>query len=299
MSCFIVGTSVNAEVVYRFDGSNPDEKIPLQDFSVQLSGSSGDVAIALNQLGAVSHLLGLVAAKEDDRLALLQLAIKKHKINSTLLPCLNKTSIAVLPCDDTSGKNRVIGQRGGVIPERISDIAQMIVNEAASFGWRIATGIRAEEIPFAQALLGTNKGKRVLNPNFTLCRDQELEALLPFVDILVLNKNEMAVSRTTFKKCHELGTSLVIVTEDENGGQYSLRGEVGRFTPAKVSSSALYLAGAGDWFLGGFLSFCDLAHLDAASDAVDIERALAFGARVAAKKITMKGAGNGPMLSEI
>lgn len=297
MPHFIVGTAVNAEVVYYYDGSSPDEKIPLQDFSIQLSGSSGDVAIALSQLGAFSHLLGLIADKEDDQSALLRLALKKHRVGSTLLPCLDKTSIAVLPCDDSSEKSRVIGRRGDVIPERIPTIVNLITDEAACFEWRVATGVREREI--AEALLGTNKGKRVLNPNFMLCQNQGLEALLPFVDILVLNKNEMAVSRMTFKKCHEAGTSLVIVTEDEDGGQYSLRGKVGRFAPVKITGNAFYPAGAGDWFLGGFLSFCELEHTDATSTAIDIERALAFGAKVAAKKISMKGAGNGPMLSEV
>ncbi len=297
---FVVGLATNAEIVFTFDGNRNDEKLPLEDFSIQLSGSSSDVAIGLSKLGHNARLIGLIAESADDQSALLNIAVKKHSIPHLLVPALDHTSVAVLP-GDISGKNRIVGKRGEILNHTLETAARLIGEASAATEWRIATGARTREFPLISTLLGENPGRRVLNPNLFLCRERTaFKNIISYADILVMNKNEEAACGMSFLELHAAGPHLVIVTEGERGGRYSLGGIVGRFYAIPPVSETLFLAGAGDWFLAGFLASCVRVSFSAFEGNEHLlHQCLEFGARVAAKKITMPGAGNGPSLDEL
>jgi len=292
---YVVGFSVNPEVVAEFDTNMGDEKLPLLDFRVDLSGSSADVAIALRNMGRSPLLIGVVGAKEGDEDLLLRAALKRSAVPFHGLNLLDRTSMALLPVD-RSGKSRVVGRRGNVLPELMSEAessAASCVADPETF--RIATGVRSCEARLVHAMFrGSAPGYRVLNPNIALCKEKEVFLrLLRETDMLVVNEHEhQEMGMPHPSELHDFGVATVLVTRAIRGGYCSHQGVGVHYDAVVYPDAKTYLPGAGDWFLGGLLSTFDGA-LNDASPAF-MKEALCFAATVAGKKVTMSGAGNGP-----
>jgi hypothetical protein len=219
---------------------------------------------------------------------------------------LDKTSIALLPVDKAS-KSRVVGRTGTTLVERIDEAFSLVSRFATQQkeSWRVATGVRSSEVRLASALFeGAHLGRRVLGPHHTACSGKlpGFEGLLKNTDLLILNEQEYrwAMGALPLNDVHVLGPKLIVITQAERGGTFSLRGETGQFVAARCPDKVVSSVGAGDWFLGGLVHSFIRGKVDV--DTVNI-RTLSdcffFAARVAAKKITMPGAANGPSLAEL
>jgi sugar/nucleoside kinase (ribokinase family) len=172
--------------------------------------------------------------------------------------------------------------------------------------FRVATGVRPSEIGLVRALFSNAEpGYRVLNPNLLLCSERAaVSALLAISDVLVLNKNEYHELARLFgialvSDVHRLGPQTVVLTLDEQGGICSHKGSEMRYSAVRYAQAEekIYPPGAGDWFLGGFVSSLSTGTLSLS--VTQIHHALRFAAQVSGKKVTMPGAGNGPTLASL
>ncbi|MFN4181387.1 MAG: carbohydrate kinase family protein, partial [Candidatus Paceibacteria bacterium] len=171
--------------------------------------------------------------------------------------------------------------------------------------WRILTGILPAEVELGINFFGTQKSVNILTPNSSLCKDGEnLNRLLNRTQMLVSNLDEHcdmmdSLNLAEISKIHKHGPKLVIVTDEERGGFFSLRGQTGRFH-AKAFPGESYPTGAGDWFLSGLVAWYremsitpENISLEALNDAIE------FATTVAGKKVLMPGGTRGPLRSEI
>ncbi len=258
MKKMIVGLSVNAEIVFSYDGTSNQPKNKLLSFKIHLSGTSGNVATALHQFGHETQLIGMVGIDGSAEDKLLE-SLVQHEFDFRKLPVLDKSSIALLPIDNVN-EPRIVGRRGAVIRNLIPQTIKEL--EAVSGTWKIATGTLPDEVELAIALLGNNKGYRSLNPNKLLCQSKlPLIAILKYADLLILSTDEYRNVKETLhlknpSDIHSYGPTLVIVTDEDRPGWYSLRGNLGRFEP-KVFTDKPFPVGAGDWFHSSFISKCE------------------------------------------
>ncbi|MCR4327910.1 MAG: carbohydrate kinase family protein [Patescibacteria group bacterium] len=304
----VVGFSVNPEVVAVYDSSGGGEKLPLKEIRVDLSGSAADVAIAVNKLGQRSLLFGFKGPENGDAGALLKSAVHKAGVDFVPLEVLNSTSIAVLPVDEAHPLH-VVGRKGDVCPEKIkSGLARMKNTLSKSIGaWRVATGLRCSEKEFAQSLFSEEGciGNRVFSPNRAFCDLKEREGLFELikkVDLLIMNRYEYAgCAVSTPAEIHRMGPAVLIVTEDAQGGFYSMNGSIRRFEAIHYPCERAYPTGAGDWFLGGLLSELIAKNIREVSELTEgaLQECLLFAAKVAGKKVTIPGSSRGPSRSEI
>jgi len=306
-----VGFSVNPEMLGIFSSKNGSEKIPLSLCDVSFSGSSGDVAIALHKLGEQPLLLGLVGPDDCMGSQLLKIARKRSpQIPFTPIRALDETSISFLPIDESLPFLKNPGKRGEVLSEaeiapRVYKVKRVMREQRCS--WAVATGVRIMEIPFAEALLGApDIAVKVFGPHRTFCERCALEPkpfhrMLGMADIFVLNQDEFtACGWSKLDDVHQFGPKLVVVTQADQGGVYSLRGSVGRFEAFKQACARVYPIGAGDWFLGALVKALVVHGEEPATIKESILReCLRYAAKAAGIKVTIPGSSRGPNLREV
>jgi|GEM_PF-1059402 len=296
----VVGFSVNAELELAVkDTPGPKKVLKRMDFC--LSGSSGNVVMALKKLGSRPHLLGLVTARSQKTLAdkLLGEAIVQNKVSFTPIRVLSQSNICVIPVvGDTNGV--LWGKRNQIVRSAIPKALRAIQRLGSGVGpntFTVITGLRAVEVVFAKTLLEmTQTGFRVLNAKDTLCERMDFERILPLVDLLVLNRYEFNETGMELSELHGFGRpKIIVVTDDEKGGMFSFHsGHKSHFKPVSFRGGR-FETGAGDWFLGAMIS--ELVRLRKSVDTVSLKEfqgVVDFAAKVAGKKITMPGGGNGP-----
>lgn len=301
-----VGFSVNPELELAVRDT-PGSKKVLERMDFCLSGSSGNVAMAIKRLGGCPHLLGLVAARHEETLAckLLDEAVRQNKMPFTPIRVLAQTNVCVIP---------VIGEANGVlwgkrnkivhseVPKALQKLAKQEIGISPNI-FTVITGLRSVEIAFAKTLLTrTQAGFRVLNAKDTLCgARREFKKILPLVDLLVLNHREFDEIGMTLSRLHSHGPRIVVVTHGESGGMFHFHSGQNMFLFNPVSFlGGKFETGAGDWFLGALVS--ELIRLRESVFTVkpeQFQRAIDFAARVAGKKITIPGGGNGPTRSQL
>jgi hypothetical protein len=300
----VVGVSVNSEfelVVKDASGSKKELDMSLCPCP---SGSSGNTNGAIRRLGGNSHLVGLVEVnydQEEETLEslLLKRVIKQGGVSFTPVPVLSKTNVAAIPI--IKGINgEVWGKKGKIIHSMVPSALQILKGPSVRIGpntFSVVTGLRKVELPFAKALLDrTEAGFRVLNAKATLCAiSREFKKILKLVDLLVLNRREFEETGMELSELYDCGPKLTIVTDDSDGGMFSFgRYEERLFKPVCFPGGK-FETGAGDWFLGALISeFIRLKKSTKTIELGEFENAINFAARVAGKKITIPGGGNGP-----
>lgn len=318
MSSVVVGFSVNPEISYEY-AEMPGEKGALNSFNVSLSGTSVNVASALKSLGHNSLLMVPSEGQESDAGYIFERVLRRSELTHVRLNVLDSTPLAVYPVNgDRKGQCLLYGRKGVLTkdPSRI----ERAIKEVCSFNglWRIATGVDIGMTTLAWNLLGDEKNFRVLSPHWTLCKNSDFRNFtlagspLERCDVLVLNKLEFEeFLQRSEEDLHAFGVRLIIVTEGESGGRFSLcndaTGGVVRFGKYEAvhSTTRTFSVGAGDWFLGGFVSRLmeaeegGLATSFASMPFEVVQDACSFGAKVAGVKVTMKGGSNGPTRSQV
>ncbi|MDD5721361.1 MAG: carbohydrate kinase family protein [Candidatus Pacebacteria bacterium] len=299
----VVGVSVNSE----FELVVKDTPGPKKELDISLcscpSGSSGNADGAIRNLGGHSSLVGLVEVnydKEEETLEslLLKRVVKQSGVSFTPVPVLSKTNIAAIPI--IKGSNgQVWGKKGEIIHSEVSQALQILSGPEVGIGPKtfvVITGLRAVELPFAKALLSqAQKGYSVLNAKESFCKSREFKKILPLVDLLVLNQREFFSTGMCFSEIYDCGPTHMVMTDSDKGGMlYFGRGYYEKFAPVKFPNNN-YETGAGDWFLGALVS--ELIRRKISTETMTLNKfrnVVAFAARVAGKKITMTGGGNGP-----
>jgi len=111
----------------------------------------------------------------------------------------------------------------------------------------------------------------------------------------VLNQHEFRQTSMELSELHACGPKIVVVTHDKEGGKFSFNyGVCCKFNPISFPGG-VFETGAGDWFLGGLIS--ELIKLKESVFSVkpdQLKTVIDFAARVAGKKVTIPGGGNGP-----
>lgn len=300
----VVGFSVNPELELAVGNTSGPKKV-LQSQSFCLSGSSGNVTVALKKLGARSHLLGLVAVDYQNGFTdkLLNETIKQSKVSFSPIRVLSETNFCVIPV--VGNANGVLwGKRNRIIHSAVPKALQYLKSPKVGIGPRtfsVITGLRDVEFVFAKTLLNrTQAGFRILNAKGTLCAKRNFKKVLSMVDLLVLNRREFKETGMELSELHNFGPSIIVVTHDRKGGMFSFRsGFCKKFQPVSFFGGR-FETGAGDWFLGALVS--ELIRLQESVFTIKPEqfkRVIDFAARVAGKKITMSGGGNGPTRSQL
>ncbi len=296
-----IGFSVNPELVVTCDPIQEGaEKVTGHSFQIGFSGSSANVATVLNNMGYNPTVLGLTGPGSHEFDSLFDIALKKTNLAFKRIPILEHSNVG-FKLQTGITKTPIISFKSAIVTDRISQELSGITQSNGD--WRIATGVTIEQIELIKTLLGDKQGYRSLSPHKTLCEYTDktiLSNLLQCSDLLILNKIEFEACNMTFKYIHSLGTQLIIVTDAENGGIYSMRGTPGKFK-ANLVTGEIQFIGAGDWFHGSFVTYCldkEKNLLSLTKD--DIDKALWFAATVASKKIQMGGGGShGPTRADI
>lgn len=299
-----VGFSVNPEVGLIIEDV-PGPKKPVKD-PFCLSGSSGNVATAIKKLGGNPHLLGLVSVHgkgHADRT--LDEAVTQSEIRFTPIRALNQTNICYIPI--RGGVNgEAWGKHSQMVHSAVPEALQELAKSEIGIGpetFTAITSLRPTQGVFASTLLErTQPGFRVLNaknPNTPYAR-REFKKFLLLVDLLVINEMEWRGIGMNLPELHSSGPRLIVVTQDKEGGLFSIGSEVmGRFRPVHFPGGQ-FETGAGDWFLGAVIS--ELIRLKESALTVkpeQFQKVVDFAAKVAGKKITMPGGGNGPTRSQL
>ncbi|MFA6177514.1 MAG: PfkB family carbohydrate kinase [Candidatus Paceibacterota bacterium] len=302
----VVGVSVNPEMELTVENTAGPKKT-LRCMTCCLSGSSGNTATAIKCLGGCPHLVGLVGTefqsskKVED--ILLRNVIEKGGVPFTPLEVLSETNHAVIPVISESN-GEVWGKKGNLVHSVVSETLQDLAGPEVGIGpntFVVITGLRAVEMPFAEALLfQAQPGYRLLNAKDTLCASKEFKKILPLVDILVLNKREFDETGMDLRKIHSYGPRIIVVTAADKGGLFSLSpilwSHYWEEWKAVSYPGGIYETGAGDWFLGALVS--ELIRLkESASIVINSQKfseIISFAAKVAGKKVTIPGGGNGP-----
>lgn len=293
----LVGFSVNTEIWTRYDGLTTLEKAELKSIEARVGGTSANVALAIQSFGQASNILALVGQNGDFESHNLDYVLKKCKVPHKTFPVLTSSHLALIPENGITSK-KVFGKKGTIIRNKLFEesIEEIRGTEGS---WGIATGVRQEETELVESLFHNRKGYRSLNPRMELVINGDIKRLLKISDLLILNQAEyQSFQETSPQSLHEYGPELIIVTDAENGGTFSLKGkQAQRFKAYNNYSTGkeIFTTGAGDWFHGAFISKCmenNKSIYDLSIE--DVHEYVDFSAKVAAKKVTIEGASNGP-----
>lgn len=310
-----IGFSANPEIIVRINGLEEAEKAPLEEMTCELGGTSSNMAKAMAKMGVEAKLYALTGYNDDFYSHCFHYAMKHSLGVKTIeFPILEQGHMAFIPIDGVKKVSQVFGYKGKIQPDKIASCVEIIKNDVEKNVWRIATGVRPPEVELVKALLGNHRGFRYLNPRVDLIQSKEIFFdLLKQTDVLVINHAEY-IACTSHKEINSrsdiqkmFGVSLVIVTHDSDGGKFLLtneftetRGQFDACTDYITDGVEIFPTGAGDWFAGALIScFVKLEKSIFKITKEEIIDAITFASRVAGKKITMRGAGNGPSESEL
>jgi len=293
----LVGFSINSEIVPNYDGRTALEKAPLLSIKAFIGGTSANVALAIQTFGGYSKLLALKGEGDDLESHILDYVLRNCRIPYKNFPILDTSHIALIPNDGI--QTRIFGLKGKILQHKLKQTIVEIEKEEGQ--WRIATGVRVEEIELVMSLFNKHAGFRSLNPRMELIKNKIVfNEILKNTDLLIINMAEYRECKVTSPaELHQFGPSLVIVTDSEKGGMFSHKTTGAQVFPAYTdyikNGEPLFTTGAGDWFHGTFISKCMVLNkpFDELS-APEILDFISFAAKVAGKKITMEGASNGP-----
>jgi fructose-1-phosphate kinase PfkB-like protein len=303
-----IGFSINPEIIPEFDRMTQSEKAELYKIECSLGGTSANVAKAIYNLSEIKpEVLALTSEDERDfNTNCLRFASEDYPIHLCEIPIMNKSNIALIPIDGLTHSSSVWGFKGKINKEKIGAFLENIRQKKST--WKIATGVRPEEFLFAEALF-SGDGCKSLNPKENLIVEKDLFfSLLKRTDLLILNMREYELFTQTHNEINSmgdminLGPKMIIVTNGEKGGKFHIKNKTGELrekfssvTSYQKLESGVYATGTGDWFNGGFTSYClNIGKTIDDIDGSEVQSAINFAAKVGGKKVTMLGASNGP-----
>lgn len=290
----LIGFSVNPEIAWTNVCPFAIGQKTSAVASLEISGTSFDVAWAMSQFGCTPMLFGAIGTDHFARLVEFQL--KNLNIAHMLLPFREKTCVASIERETLrhlSFKPPIVR----VDPQLIDSALRESLPR-----FQVVTGLMPDdnEILLANHLLAEDFGIRVLNPREALMGDtNKLSRVINSVDWLFLNRFEAAaflhcdpenISKEMIKSMLDL-CQLVVVTCDGSG--VFLADRKGNFLslPSFDGGMKVDEKGAGDCFLGSFLSLICKGY--------NQTKAFEMSTVAAGLKVTRMGTTNVPTYDEV
>lgn len=295
----VIGCSLNSQIVGSFISSQHKEKLELKQCLLELSGSTANVALALNACECEVSPFGLVGPEGELGRELMILASKMSELPPPmLLEVLDKTSLAFLPIElGVEGMAKLAGMKGRVDDKKVgaalAELESFLENHRDSFG--VVTSLREQELPFGNTVLDrTLPGGRVLTVRDEFCHDQHFLPILSKVNCLVLNEVEFRCAGSDAEVLLNAGPRVVVLTKGKEGGECYVKGEA-RFAYEPHVLTTYESPGTGDWFLGALVAYLvrrNETFLTVSHEV--IRQAVNFASEVAGHKACYPGATNGP-----
>ncbi len=264
-----------------------------------LSGTSLDIAVALQQCGVAVKLIGAVGREDQlDLAGLIYKDLDRRCLPHILLPLRKQTAIASIEVASgrhLSFKPEMRGTTKIAIEQMVRDYQPQL---------QIVSGLMAdeEEVDFASRFFRAGCGLKVLNFRraFVSKSWELLRAIAKLTDLLCLNRYEAAaflscevdqVGLQNIDSLLKLGPKMVIVTKDRDGALSVDQNGTRLSVPAYEAGRRVDPSGAGDCFLAYFL--------DAWLKHQPLSQALKQASVAAVIKVTRLGAHNMPSFEEV
>ena len=241
--------SINADYVYSVPHlPKPGETLASTKRQVFLGGKGTNMSVAAARAAARVHHIGAVGT--DGRWAverLLEYGVDTRQIAEVDV----ETAQAIIAVDD-HGENSIILHSGAnqAIP---SSLIEAALSQASTSDWFVCQN-ETNQQRYAMELAK----KMGLQTAYAAAPFEigSVEAVLPFVDFLILNEVEMSqLQDATGQSAQDLGVDIVIVTKGGEGSVLYSNGE--EQTVPAFEVEVVDTTGAGDTFTGYVLAGLD------------------------------------------
>ena len=236
---------------------NFGEKIPIENVSTEIGGSAANASVAAARLGLRSSFMSVLG--KDLRAQMIIERLKKENVNIDLISQKDITTSASYILS-FKGERTILTHHG---IKNFDQLKMKKVHDIDTAWWYVAP-LAGPSIKFLQSVASEIKhhhGKLAWNPGVSQIRKgiKTFKFLLPWVDILIINKEEADTflgkvfqSNQSIKKLFETGPKIVIMTLGQGGalaydGHYIY--EVPPFPAKRIETT-----GAGDAFASTFVA---------------------------------------------
>ncbi len=276
--------SINADLVYAVPHiPQPGETLSATGFETFLGGKGSNMSVAAARAAATVHHIGAVGP--DGAWAIHRLM--EYGVDTRFITTVDAPTSQALIFVDTHGENMIVLAPGanGEIPQAI---LQSALSEAETEDWLIIQN--ETNLQRTAAKLGHDMGLRVAYAAAPF-DPERVQAVLPFLDFLILNEVEAAqLKEATGKGPDQLGVEDVIVTLGAEGADWFGDSGVQHFDAIKVDP--VDTTGAGDTFTGYVLAGLDRG--------MPMAQAIGLATRAGALMVTRHGTADViPDLSEV
>lgn len=277
----------------------------IPQYSANPGGAPANVAVAASLMGAETAFIGKVGNDSFGKTLTDTLLSKNVDISGIVLDDVNPTTLAVVSLD-TKGDRSFSFYRNGSADVMLAEkeVNTKIIDECGilHFG-----SVSLTDEPSASAIrfaveYAKNAGKIIsYDPNYRpllwndkKCAIAEMRSLLKFVDIIKVSDEEALLltdeetAESAARKLHSEGISIALVTMGEKGAYYYTEYANG-FVPAFTGKVA-DTNGAGDTFLGTFLTFADSFYSLVKNENGVLQKAVSFSCAAAGLSTRKSGA---------
>ncbi len=232
------------------------EKIPIKDLKFAVGGVGVNVSVGLSRMGLKSACIGKIGNDESGKRILN--CFKKEKVSFLGKKTKGITGYGFVL--DSYERNRTILTYHGLIDNY--ELNEIEKNKLKT-KWMFFSSLRGKSIETEEKIIywcKKNGIKTVFNMDARVLKKSEvnLKRILKNIDVIILNKEEARSlvrghkKSTLVKKIHNLGPSIVVLTDGKNS-LYGFDGnEVYRLKPRRIK--VVEVTGAGDAFTSGFLA---------------------------------------------
>ncbi len=283
MAIFNLG-SINADYFYDLDHlPSPGETLAADDFTVGLGGKGANQSIAAVFGGAkVMHIgaIGTDGIWARDRLG--EIGVDVEHVAVLEMP----TGHAIINVDRQGENSIVIFSSANVAQD------EGRIRAALEIARKDDVCVLQNETNLVRftAELARQKGMRVIYSAAPFDAERAA-AVLPFVDLLVVNEVEAAqLSKALGVRPDKLPVAEILITKGADGAQYHAGDK--DISVAAFDVQPVDTTGAGDTYLGFFVAGIDAG--------IDVKGAMTFAAAAAAIQVTRQGTAEAiPKLGEV
>ena len=266
--------SINGDHVYALPHMpSPGETLAARSLTTGLGGKGANMSVACARAGATVRHIGAVGpdgAWAVDRL-------RAYGVDTTHIATLDAPSGHAIIAVDDRGENMILLFPGAnrLLPRAHVDAALALARPGDWFLTQNETNLQTEAASLARA-----QGLRVAYAAAPF-EATSVEAMLPFLDLLILNEVEAdQLVDTTGRTIATLGLKDVIVTLGAEGCLWFHEGRETSFPALRVTP--VDTTGAGDAFTGYVLAALD--------EGAPMPDAIRLATRASALKVTRPGA---------
>ncbi|MCC6323224.1 carbohydrate kinase family protein [Candidatus Nomurabacteria bacterium] len=300
----IVGPSVAFESYWEINSENiPSHysKIKADNYQTEIGGSSANLIAALINQGYHPDLVQFVGPdmQGDFYSHILNDVPTRSGIRTTTIPCLKRTNASNIIREKNGDKvsEHVYEFKGAIVTSIFMENRDVIKSAFKGFEWKIASGIRDsnEEKLFLKDNFGSDSNN-ILIPKIDLIQNEQFSSVVSMMDVISMNETEFKSSKMHIKDYHELGVSLLIITNSDKGGRFSFLGNSEQYEAYDNHYSEIYETGAGDWFTASLCVSLLNQNIKKIRETgfENVKQAVLYASRIAGIKVGIQGASNGP-----